>query len=461
MLDGSRLQRLAPVALAAALLVGCFDEPPLPATGLPVFTDAFASGYTPNPFDTSVTTSLKVDKATSHSGASSIRLDVPAAAAGYSGGAVLAASPQDLSSCNALVFWARASREATFDDLGFGLEFTGTSPYRSAVAGLPLTPEWTQHAIPIPDPSKLTAVKGMLWWVEKDAAGYTAWLDDVKFDRVDPATLALRPAVVGDATTLPLTATDRVALRLGYTDLDGSARTLDTETPGSGPARAFFSFASSNPAVATVDAAGKITPVAVGQALVTARLAGIEAEGVVTVDVVTTAPTAPATAAPTPPARAAGDVVSLYTSAGVYASRPVDSWYTSWSAGGGGATYSVPGTSSVVKKYTAIRYAGVDVMTSKLDVRAMTTLHVDLWTPDATSLTVKLVGFSGSTSTGEAAVSLGSGVIKRWRWVSLDVPLASFAGVDLAAVGQLVWVTDPSSTTATGTFFVDNVYFYR
>lgn len=100
-------------------------------------------------------------------------------------------------------------------------------------------------------------------------------------------------------------------------------------------------------------------------------------------------------------------------------------------------------------------------MSPKLDVSAMTTLHVDVWTPDATSLTIKLAGFSGTTNTGEAAVSFGSGVVKRWRWVSLDVPLSGFAGVDLSAVRQLVWVTDPSSAAATGTFFVDNLYFYR
>lgn len=451
-------------ALPAALLAGCFDEPPLPASGLPVFGDAFTQGLTPNPFDTSVTTSLKVDGTTAHSGSASIRLDVPPSSAGYSGGAVLASTPQDLSPCNALVFWAKASRAAVFDDLGFGLRFSGSSPYQSVVAGLPLTTEWTQHVVPIPDPSRLTAEDGLLWWVDLDASGYTAWLDDVKYDRVDPAALALRPQVVADTATLPVAATEAVSLRLTYTDLDGATRALDSTTAqGSGPAPAFFSFASSSPAVASVDAAGRVTAVSVGTAVVTARLAGIEAEGAVTVNVVATAPATPAAAPPAPPARAAGDVVALYTSSASYASVPVDTWYTSWSSGGGGSTYTIPGTSRIVKRYTAMKYAGVEMLSPGPHVNAsgMTTMHLDVWTPDATSFTVKLVGFTGTTSTGEKAVSFGGTTIKRWRWISLDIPLAAFAGVDLSNVGQLVWVTDPASATATGTFFVDNVYFYR
>jgi hypothetical protein len=454
------LPRLATAALAAALLAACFDEPPLPSSGLPVFTDAFTNGFTPNPFDTAVTTALKIDTTTAHTGGASIRLDVPASAGGYTGGAVLAATPQDLSSCNALLFWAKASRAATFDDLGYGLSFTGSSAYQSVVGGLPLTTEWTQHVIPIPDPSRLTAEDGMLWWVEVDPSGYTAWLDDVKFDRVDPALLALQPAVVADTMLLPVTASDRVALRLRYTDLDGVQRFLDSSTTaGSGPAPAFFSYTSSNPSVLAVDATGKMTALSVGTAAVTARLAGVAADGAVTVNVVATAPTAPAAAAATPPARAAADVVSLYTSGAVYANKTVDTWWASWSVGGGLTTPTIGGR--VVKDYGAIKYAGVETMGTKLDVSAMTTMHVDLWTPDATTFTVKLVGFNGSTNTGEKAVSFGNASIKRWRWVSLDIPLSSFGGVDLTRVGQIVWVTDPASATATGTFFIDNVYFYR
>jgi hypothetical protein len=454
------LLRVAAIALPA-LLGACFDEPPLPASGLPVFTDAFTTGFTPNPFDTAVSTSLKIDGTTAHSGSASIRLDVPAAASGYSGGAVLASQPQDLSGCNALLFWTKASRAGTLDDLGYGLSFTGSKAYQSEVAGLPLTTEWTRHAVPIPDSSRLTT-DGMLWWVDVDASGYTVWLDDVVFDRIDPALLQLQPAVLTDTATLPVTQKEQVGLRLRYTDLDGTQRSLDSTAVGTGPAPAFFSFESSNPSVVSVDATGKMTAVAVGSATVTARLAGALADGAVTVNVVATAPTEPTAAATTPPTRSATDVVSLYTSGAVYANKTVDSWYTSWSVGGGYTTPTISGTSRVVKKYSAIRYAGVDIQVTKLDLSAMTTMHVDLWTPDATSLTVKLVAFNGTTNIGEKAVSFGSSTIKRWRWVSLDIPLSSFSSVvDLTRVGQIVWVTDPNSATATGTFFVDNVYFYR
>src|SRR4030042_1771197 len=63
----SRLQRFAAVALPALLLSGCFDEPPLPESGVVVFDDAFATGFTPNAFAGSLVTSLGVDGTKGHS----------------------------------------------------------------------------------------------------------------------------------------------------------------------------------------------------------------------------------------------------------------------------------------------------------------------------------------------------------------------------------------------------------
>jgi hypothetical protein len=465
---------MLPVALAAlpSLLAGCFDEPPLPDSGLPVFTDSFTKGFTPNPFDPasgSVVTALSIDKGKAQSGTASIRIDVPASSTGYAGGVVLAPdqAPQDLSSTNALVFWATASRAATFGKFGFGLNFDPyPSPYQVTLFGLPLTTEWTRHRIPIPLPSKVTAERGMLWYSDVEPVALSTWFDDVKFDYVDPAALALQPAVLDDVATLLVGQSVKVGLELTYDDFDGTRRSVDSiDSPGSGPAPAYFTFKSSNPAVAAVDASGTVLGLGVGQATITAKLGASAAPGALTVDVVTTVPTAPTTAAPTPTV-AAGNVVSMYNSSHVYTNVAVDTWQTGWSVAAPLTTPTIAGTSSVVKKYASLFYAGVETLVAPhVNASGMSFMHLDLWTPNATGFAFKLVGFAGSTAGAEARVDFGSSVIKKYRWVSLEVPLSSFPGVDLANIGQIVWINPaPDASTnaaATGTYFIDNVYFHK
>jgi hypothetical protein len=458
-----------PVALALlpVLLAGCFDEPPIPPTGEPVFYDAFTTGFTPISFDPAqgaVPTALSVDKTKAQSGTASIRIDVPAAPQ-YAGAAVVASDPQDLTSTNALVFWATASRDVVLNIIGYGLApEPDPSSYVTLIQGLPLTTEWTRHLIPVPDPARLTAIHGMLFYSLASSINYTTWLDDVKFDTVDPAIMGLQPAVLPYTATMAVGGTATVDLSMSYSDFDGTVRQLESgDVPGSGPAPAFFSFASSNPAIASVDSTGKITGVLVGQATVTARLKGLLVPGTVTVNVLGSVPTAPLTAAPVPTV-AAANVISLYTSSNTYPSRPVATWGTSWSNDGAGpflTTPTIAGTSSVVKKYTSMQYVGVDFSGARIDASAMTTMHVDLWTPNASQFGVKLVGWDGGVQGAEAQVIYTSRTIKPYSWISLEIPLSRFAGVNLASLGLLLWLDNNPNATEKGTFFIDNVYFHN
>lgn len=458
------------VALTAlpAVLAGCFDEPPVPASGVPVFGDAFTLGFTPNAFSGSLLTSLTVDGSRVQSGSASIKLEVPAAASGFSGGAVLAESPQDLSETNALVFWAVASRAATFDKLGFGLNFDPyPSTWQVTLFDLPLTAEWTRHLVPIPDPSRLTAERGMLWYADADPTAYTAWLDDVRFDHVDPAVMQLEPAISAASATIGVGGTTQVdGLALRYADFDGTRRSVDSTTAGSGPAPGYWSFRSSNPAVARVDDAGLITGVAFGQATVTARLGALDAAGSVAVTVGNVAPTAPI-AAPPAPTLPAARVIALLSKP--YANVPVDTWGADWSnASAGPRLTEVTIGGDPMKKYTALQFVGIEFIGSpagahELDATAMTHLHLDVWTPDATSLKVKLVDFGAGKTFGggddtEFELTFGAGTtpaLVTGQWVAFDLPLASFTGLaSRAHLAQLVL----SSSSAT--VFVDNVYFH-
>lgn len=441
-------------AALPALLAGCFDEPPLPESGVPVFDDAFTAGFTPNAFEGSLLTSLSVDDTKAYSGSASIRLEVPGPPS-YSGGAVLASSPQDLSETNALVFWATASRAASINELGFGLNFDPfPSTWRVTLNDLPLGPEWTRHLVPIPDPSKVTAERGMFWWADADTTSYRAWLDEVKFDRVDPAVMNVRPESGTAPRTLLVGGTARVGgLRVTYDDFDGTRRSISA--PG------YFSFTSSDGAVATVDGTGLVTGVGLGDAVITVRLGGVAAPGGVPVKVVSTLPTAPAEGPPRP-TQTAETVISLLSAA--YPSHPVSTWRTDWRA----ATLAdVTVGDDPLKRYGSLDFVGVEFPgPNVVDGSTKGFLHLDVWTPDATAVRVKLVdygadrvGGGGDDSEHELVFDQTSSPdLATGSWIGLDLPLSRFAGLTSRAhLGLLVLSALPAGSA---TVFVGNVYFH-
>jgi hypothetical protein len=102
----------------------------------------------------------------------------------------------------------------------------------------------------------------------------------------------------------------------------------------------------------------------------------------------------------------------------------------------------------------------------------MTHFHVDVWTPDATKFGVKLVSFPASGGAVEGTVAYNGRStfggtqppLSQGRWISLDIPLSRFRGVPMGSLGQLLWLDNGAIRPGgdeDGTFFVDNVYFYR
>ncbi|OWY18984.1 T9SS C-terminal target domain-containing protein [Sphingobacteriales bacterium UPWRP_1] len=166
--------------------------------------------------------------------------------------------------------------------------------------------------------------------------------------------------------------------------------------------------------------------------------------------------TEPTVAAPTP-THPAANVISMFSDA--YTNVPVDTWRTDWSAA---TLEDVQIAGNPTKKYSGLDFVGIETVSSQIDATEMTHFHMDVWSADFTFFGVKLVDFGADAAFGggddsEHQVNFVAPV--QGTWVSLDIPLSSFAGLaSRQHLAQLILVGQP---TGANTVFVDNVYFYN
>jgi hypothetical protein len=221
------------------------------------------------------------------------------------------------------------------------------------------------------------------------------------------------------------------------------------------PRAPHFEWASSDVSVATIDANGVGTGVAEGTADITAEYAGIAAGGTLTVNV--GPPQLPTVAAPTPPARNAADVISLFSDA--YTDISVETFSAVWDQAD---VDDVMVAGDNVKRYRNLNFAGVEFINSAdVDASAMTTMHVDIWTPDATRFVVELVNNQGASQTSSQVVFDGTTTpaVTTQQWISFDIPLDDFTGLSARDdLDQMLFITQDG---APRTVIIDNIYFYR
>ena len=408
---------------------------------LVVFGDDYAAGVTFSAFGGSTNT-LSVDNSQHHSGTASLKIPVTT---NYTGGALVAALPQNLSSYNALTFWAKNDNPAfKLDGAGLGNNAT-TTVYAVEINGLTVTSTWTKFVIPIPVPSKLTAETGLFHFAEGSGEGaYNIWIDDIQYETVGAG-------VIGSYTAAFATEIQNKSIgdNFNANGTTSSWMVNGVEQPMQ-TAKAYFTWASSNNTVATMNALGVGTALTAGSTNITATLGAVAAGGVLTVNVAAGA-AAPATAAPTPN-KPAADVISLFSNA--YTNHTVDTWSTNWSAGNHELTdLQIAGNDT--KKYVLHHFAGVEFITSPVDATNYDFMHIDVWTPTAaTPFTVRLVDFNGAHTEADVTNTPATGT-----WVGYNIPLASFATLGARSqLSQLLFLVPAGST---GTFFIDNVYFYK
>ncbi len=446
-----RLIGLAGLLLTAACSrdTSMLEPAPFPSGGT-VFGDAIGAGVDFQAFSGSKTDAIAADGSTRREGTAALKVTIPNPGdptGGYAGGAFVATVPRDLSGYNAITFWAKASIAAKLDVVGLGDDNTGTSKLTARRTNLDVTTNWKKYTLPIPLASKLKAERGMFYFAEgpENGVGYTLWFDEIKYETVDLGTP--RPAI----PTLSLTSEVGAVVTISGTSV---AHTIGGEAQVTEVAADYFTFASSNPAVATVSASGKVTVVGTGTSTITATLGETAASGAITLRTATP----PTVAAPTP-TRAAADVISLFSN--TYTNVPVDTWSASFDQADV-ADVQIGGNTT--KRYTNLTFAAVEFISAKVNATAMTHLHVDVYTYDPAFFRIKLVDFGpnnvfggGDDTEHELAITPASTPpLVANAWNSIDIPLSAFAGLTRRAnLAQIILLA------SSPTIYLDNVYFYK
>jgi hypothetical protein len=452
------------ISISVFLFIGCERDPDLlePATYpvIPeVFIDGFSAGLNYAAFGGSKVTAFDVDKQIKFSGTASMRIEVPDfedPLGAYAGGTYFTNVGRDLSGFDALTFWAKASQPANIDIVGIGNDL-GLSRNQASIRGLAVNTNWKKYYIPIPDPAKWKAERGMFFYSEgpENGKGYTIWFDEVKFEKL--GTIAHPRPVILNGQNQNLVAFIGQILPIGDTYIlfnmpYGTDQRVDI-------ASGYFTYSSSNESVAKVNDNGQISVIGMGSATITAKFGSLDATGSITINTLELPPRAPV---PTVPAE---NVISLFSNA--YPNVPVDSWATGW-------LYSTAVLQEIkidgddVKLYTNLNFNGIEFASQTIDATQMTHFHMDIWTPDPTTppkaFKVMLVDFGangvfggGDDRSHELTFTANTNPpLVTKQWVQLDIPLSAFTGLTTRKnLAQLVISGDLR------TVFVDNVYFYR
>jgi hypothetical protein len=377
-------------------------------------------------------------------------------AGAYAGGCFFTTVGRNLTGFTALTFWARATKAANIDVVGFGNDL-GPSTYQVTVENLPVNTNWKKYFIPIPDPSRLTAEKGMFFYSEgpENGLGYTFWIDEVKFENLSTIAHAQPAILLGENQTVSTFA--GISNQIGglsskFNLPNGINQTVNLSS-------AYFEFSSSEESVATVSSTGLVTVIGgPGTAVITAKMAGTLAQGSLTIQSQGVFETAPIPTHPTE------DVISIFSDA--YTNFPVEYYNGYWAPFQNtlSADFDVNGDN--ILHYYNFNFVGIQFSQPTLNAATMTHLRMDLFFPNpiapGTVFRVQLVdfgadgAFGGGDDTGHTLI-IGSASIVSQQWISLDLPLASFTGLTSRNnLAQIIF-----EGTNVPAFYADNIYLRR
>lgn len=419
-----------------------------------IFTDTFSPDLNYAAFGGSVPRAFQVDKEVKYEGEASMRFGVPdygSPEGAYAGGVFFAEPGRDLSAYDCLTFWAKASQPASIDVIGFGNDL-GENKYEVSVSGLDVNTNWKKYYIPIPDASKLTKEKGMLYYSTGpiNGRGYTFWLDEVKFEKLGTIS-NVKPFIMNSEDVQINTFSGQSHTIIGT---GGSFSLPDGTTQVVNMTKNYFTFESSDQAVAIVNELGVVSIVGSGQAAITARIRDAKAAGSLVIDA-----TGDFTHAPTP-TKVAGDVISIFSDA--YQNVPVDFYNGYWEPyqTTTSADFAVDGDN--ILAYNNFNFVGIQFANPTVNASQMSNLHLDIFVPvgtDAQSLKITIKDFGADGVEGgnddtsfQKVLSSSELVAGKWNNINLSID-----GQVKSRLGQIIF----EEGLGLSSFFLDNIYFYK
>ena len=166
-----------------------------------------------------------------------------------------------------------------------------------------------------------------------------------------------------------------------------------------------------------------------------------------TVDFEVTAILAPIESAAKPPSRNDADVVSVFS--GEYTDIADSDFYPNWGQSTQFTAFDLNGDAML--QYSDLNYQGIN-LGAAIDASSLETLHIDIWTSDATSIDI----FPLPNGVQPADEKFVTKTLIADQWNSFDIPMSEFTDQ-----GLLVDDLMQFKFVGSGTVFLDNIYFYR
>jgi len=405
--------------------------------------------------------SFLIDRTQGYESNASIRLNVPNASntnGNYAGGIfVIDGSGRDLTDFNALTFWVKASRGVSIDQVGFGEDF-GENKFMASLVNVNVDTGWSKVIIPFPDASKLTNERGLFRYAagtqSTSGVAYTLWIDEIKFEKIEAITNPQRAIQNGNNATINtyVGITSKVMGIQTIFNMPDITNLPVVTAPG------YFSFTSSNPAVATVDAAGTVRSLSSGITVITATYNGVQVAGSLTVNCYGAYPHAPT------PTRPSSNVISIFSNA--YANRPVNYFNGYWQPWQTTLSEDFTVNGDNVLHYTIFNFVGIDYSSPTINATAMTHVHADFYFPNpivaGRQLRVLVLDFgpngvAGGGDDTRHSTTFTAPTIVSQNWVPIDIPFSAMTGLaSRANLGQIIFEGGDGSS-----LYVDNIYFYN
>ncbi|WP_256867393.1 carbohydrate binding domain-containing protein [Winogradskyella forsetii] len=210
-----------------------------------------------------------------------------------------------------------------------------------------------------------------------------------------------------------------------------------------------FGESGSEPMVANIGDTVSYNYLEAGTYTITVEAMGsaIETTTYTEVDFEVTEILAPIVSASTPPSRNDEDVISIFSDA--YTDIPNTDFFPNWGQSTLYTPFDLNGDAMI--QYSNLNYQGINIGAA-VDASGMEMLHIDIWTPDATTIDIYPLP-NGVLPADERFVTK---TLVPNEWNSFDIPMEDFTNQGLPVNDLLQF-----KFVGSGTVFIDNLYFYK